>query len=96
MKCPFCNEEIKQGAKFCVHCGKKLEQTNNCPQCNAPLKEGAKFCTKCGTRISTGTLNGKQQLPADMESATERIYWNIQPGQVARVISEAEFESYGL
>ncbi len=94
MKCPFCNEEIKQGAKFCVHCGKKLEQTNNCPQCNAPLKEGAKFCTKCGTRISTGTLNGKQQLPADMESATERIYWNIQPGQVARVISEAEFESY--
>ena len=29
-----------------------------------------------------------------MESATERIYWNIQPGQVARVISEAEFESY--
>lgn len=94
MKCPFCNEEIKQGAKFCVHCGKKLEVANTCPQCNSPLKEGAKFCTKCGTKISSGKLNDKTPLPADIESATERIYWNIQPGQVARVISEAEFESY--
>lgn len=94
MNCPFCNESIKPGAKFCVHCGKKLEETNSCPQCHAALKPGAKFCTKCGTRITGAAANGKHNLPADMESATERIYWNIQPGQVARLISEAEFESY--
>ena len=94
MNCPFCNEPIKPGAKFCVHCGKKLESGDNCPQCGSPLKPGAKFCTKCGTRIAGGAYNEKRNLPEDMESATERIYWNIQPGQVARVISEAEFESY--
>ena len=94
MNCPFCNESIKPGAKFCVHCGKKLEETNSCPQCHAALKPGAKFCTKCGTRITGAAANDKHNLPADMESATERIYWNIQPGQVARLISEAEFESY--
>lgn len=101
MNCPFCNQEIKTGAKFCVHCGKKLEQSappaqgNLCPNCNAPLKEGAKFCGKCGTRISQGEVNGSAIAANDIENATERIYWNIQPGQVARVISEAEFESYG-
>lgn len=94
MNCPFCNQPIKEGAKFCVHCGKKLEESLSCPKCNAPLKPGAKFCTKCGTKISTSEANDKRGLAQDMENATERIYWNIQPGQVARVISEAEFESY--
>lgn len=94
MNCPFCNESIEPGAKFCVHCGKKLEEVNSCPQCHAALKPGAKFCTKCGTRIAGGEANDKRNLPSDIESATERIYWNIQPGQVARLISEAEFESY--
>lgn len=94
MNCPHCNASIKPGAKFCVHCGKKLEATNCCPQCQSALKPGAKFCTKCGTRITDNKAGEKHNLPSDIESATERIYWNIQPGQVARVISEAEFESY--
>lgn len=94
MNCPHCNETIKPGAKFCVHCGKKIDVTNCCPQCHAELKPGAKFCVKCGTRITNSEANEKRNLPSDIESATERIYWNIQPGQVARVISEAEFESY--
>lgn len=94
MNCPYCNENIKPGAKFCAHCGKKLEETNSCPQCHSALKPGAKFCGKCGTRIAGGEANDKRNLPSDIESATERIYWNIQPGQVARLISEAEFESY--
>lgn len=96
MNCPICNNPIKPGAKFCTSCGKKLDESGNlCPKCNAPLKPDAKFCTKCGTRISQENPSNKQKLPEDMESSTERIYWNIQPGQVARVISEAEFESYG-
>lgn len=104
MNCPYCNATLKPEAKFCVHCGKKIEDntksqqqsatTNNCPQCNAPLKEGAKFCTKCGTRIQTNATINKQPLPTDIDSAGERIVWNIQPGQVARVISESEFASY--
>lgn len=108
MNCPHCNEAIKPGAKFCVHCGKKIEVSNEnatqdktmksdeniCPQCHNPLKPGAKFCTKCGTKISVNATINKQPLPEDMDNAGERIIWNIQPGQVARVISESEFASY--
>lgn len=108
MNCPYCNGAIKPGAKFCVHCGKKIEteanvvqqseavksENNVCPQCNNILKPGAKFCTKCGTRISTDAKINNKPLPQDMDSANERIFWNIQPGQVARVISESEFASY--
>lgn len=78
----------------------------NCPKCNAPLKPGAKFCTKCGTRIApdanagnasaeADSLKARQNLPGDIQTATQRIYWNILPGQVARVISENELENYG-
>ena len=84
---------------------------NNCPKCNAPLKPGAKFCTKCGTRIeftsaapeapktpapeAESPKGRPQNLPADIQTATQRIYWNILQGQVARVITENELESYG-
>ena len=104
MNCPHCNAEIKDGAKFCTHCGKKTEtaskvsqnqtSANRCPQCNNPLKEGSKFCTKCGTKISVNATINKKPLPDDMDSANERILWNIHPGQVARVISESEFAQY--
>ena len=106
MNCPHCNQAIKPGAKFCVHCGKKIEAAsapsndlakndeNICPQCHNQLKPGAKFCTKCGTKIQTNATINKQPLPQDMDSANERMIWNIQPGQVARVIGESEFASY--
>ena len=84
---------------------------SNCPKCNAPLKPGAKFCTKCGTRIENPTAAPEatkaqasagepqkvrqQNLPADIQTATQRIYGNILQGQVARVITESELESYG-
>lgn len=83
---------------------------SNCPKCNAPLKPGAKFCTKCGARIESQSASpeevkatkpdadntkARQNLPEDIQTATQRIYWNILPGQVARVISENELENYG-
>lgn len=93
MKCPKCNAELREGAKFCTKCGEKIvqqceqktEQQPVCVKCGAPLKTGAKFCTKCGAKV---------QAAEDMQAAAGRIYWNIQPGLMARVISEAEFDTY--
>ena len=28
MKCPNCNNEVSDGAKFCNHCGSKIEVKN--------------------------------------------------------------------
>ena len=110
MKCPKCNAEVREGAKFCTSCGQKIEQTQTCPKCGSPLRPGAKFCTSCGNRLASGTDTGdaartsaaapapkaenREPLSQDMNNVRGRIYWNIQPGQVARVIDEAEFDSY--
>lgn len=83
----------------------------NCPKCNAPVREGAKFCTSCGQRIApaeeskpvaeaTTTEVPVENSPLgdhsrDLNEVKGRIYWNIQPGQVARVIDEAELDLFG-
>ena len=104
MNCPKCNNPLREGAKFCTKCGEKIAQvaqsttSNVCPQCGATLKEGAKFCTKCGCKLgvapAVGNEEKKPQVAEDMGTAKGRIYWNIQPGQIARVITEQEFDSY--
>ena len=102
MNCPKCNSELRPGAKFCTKCGQKVEEAPMCPQCNAPLKPGAKFCTKCGCKLTSNTTptpDVETKAPVsttsnDINMANGRIYWNVLPGQIARVINESEFESY--
>ena len=106
MNCPKCNNPLREGAKFCTKCGERIVQpaqsttANACPQCGAPLREGAKFCTKCGCKVGNAPASAvssedkKPQVAEDMGTAKGRIYWNIQPGQIARVITEQEFDSY--
>ena len=101
MNCPKCQSELRPGAKFCTKCGQKIETAPVCPQCGAPLKPNAKFCTKCGYRLAAQQTPVKveeraaaPQVVSDMDVVGSRILWNVFPGQVARVISEVEFESY--
>jgi len=49
MKCPKCQFENKEGAKFCLECGEGLEF--KCPQCGKILPLLAKFCDECGQRL---------------------------------------------
>ena len=107
MICPNCNAELREGAKFCAKCGQKVAQVNTCISCGAELRPGAKFCAKCGTRQApaadakaTAPAAGETKAAAlntapDMSQAGGRIYWNVQPGQVARIIREDEFEQIG-
>ena len=90
MNCPKCNAILRPGVKFCTSCGQKIETSATCTQCGAPLKSGAKFCIKCGQRVTLAekTSAPSQETTSDINSVKGRIYWNIQPGQVARVINE--------
>ncbi len=49
MKCPTCQTDNKEGAKFCIECGHQFEL--KCPQCGHPLPSVAKFCEMCGHRL---------------------------------------------
>ena len=49
MKCPKCQFDNREGAKFCKECGNKLELT--CPQCGTAYTPGTKFCDECGQSL---------------------------------------------
>ena len=50
MKCPKCQIENRELAKFCNECGNKLELV--CPQCKGSNRAGSKFCDECGTKLA--------------------------------------------
>ena len=66
MKCPKCQFENREGAKFCLNCGESLEV--RCPECGKKLPLLSKFCDECGQRL-------EEVLEAEKEVAeAERKY----------------------
>ena len=55
MQCSKCQHENREGAKFCLKFGVKLE--NLCPQCGAKLPSEASFCDECGTRLEDAAMD---------------------------------------
>ena len=51
MKCPRCQGENVDGARFCEDCGARLELA--CPSCGQPVSAGKKFCRSCGATLTT-------------------------------------------
>jgi class 3 adenylate cyclase/tetratricopeptide (TPR) repeat protein len=50
MRCPHCDADTPDGAKFCIECGTPLRP--RCPQCGADTLPRAKFCGECGTPLT--------------------------------------------
>jgi class 3 adenylate cyclase/tetratricopeptide (TPR) repeat protein len=46
MKCPNCQFDNREGAKFCKECGNELELA--CPKCGGIYIQDSKFCDACG------------------------------------------------
>jgi class 3 adenylate cyclase/tetratricopeptide (TPR) repeat protein len=46
MRCPQCQHENPEHAKFCLECGTRLALT--CSQCSTELPPNAQFCLECG------------------------------------------------
>jgi ribosomal protein L40E len=49
MKCPKCNAENPEEAKFCIKCGKPMEF--HCPKCGAITPVIGDFCMSCGHQL---------------------------------------------
>jgi len=52
MKCPRCQHENPQGARFCEECAAALART--CSNCGTPLSATAKFCHACAHPVAAG------------------------------------------
>ncbi len=60
MKCPKCQSENPEKAKFCIECGNQMEfhcpkcgekLLQICPKCGAENLPGDNFCDQCGHNL---------------------------------------------
>ena len=74
-----------------------------CPNCNSQVADDHVFCMECGTRIEMEPAPVQEEAKTEepqaepvehMTDVENHIMWNIQPGQVARLITEKEFLQY--
>ena len=52
MRCPACDLENPEQARYCANCGGRLGST--CPRCQAAVSPGVRFCMSCGAAIAAG------------------------------------------
>ena len=62
--CKSCGKELLPNARFCLECGKKVEdeETINCPSCGAKAPKG-KFCIVCGMELTPKCPTCGRELP---------------------------------
>lgn len=65
MKCPKCQIDNKEEAKFCKKCGAKLELA--CPSCGHPYEEDNLFCEQCGKRLEEVVATEREVPEAESE-----------------------------
>ncbi len=65
-KCPKCQTEVDENAKFCPSCGYNFEsdQLMKCPSCGKDIPKTSKFCPECGKPIVTKCLKCGTEIPA--------------------------------
>jgi class 3 adenylate cyclase/tetratricopeptide (TPR) repeat protein len=55
MRCPQCQAENPEGARFCEECGARLARA--CAQCGAEVSPGKRFCWSCGAPFVAPTAD---------------------------------------
>lgn len=57
-----------------------------CPKCGKEMPDSNRFCTNCGSPLS---ISG--ETDSNVSVIKNKALWNIQPGEIARKISELDF-----
>jgi class 3 adenylate cyclase len=71
MRCPHCQHENREGARFCAACGRSF--ASKCPACGSEPPPGAVFCDHCGTPL-TGTTTAAAPPPLVPRPQTPQAY----------------------
>lgn len=70
VKCSNCGNEISDQAKFCPHCGDKVERKQFCTECGLELPKEALYCAKCGTKL----LSTSDSLISDVTAEKTKAF----------------------
>ncbi len=81
MKCPKCQFENRQGAKFCKECGTNLELA--CLGCGTVYEIGSKFCDECGYTLAQEPQINKTELASDGERKHVTVLFSDLSGYTA-------------
>jgi len=68
MKCPHCQDENREGVKFCEHCGAVIELV--CPSCGAHVPPDRRFCGECGHALVEGKKSTAKSQPKPKKPST--------------------------
>jgi len=88
MKCPKCQAELPDNAKFCGVCGQSLKAERVCPQCGQVNPQDFQFCLQCGRALAqpvppspppssmpTSFANGRYQVKKFLgEGGKKKVY----------------------
>ena len=86
MKCPGCQFENREEAKFCLKCGEKLEF--KCPKCGKHLPSEAMFCDECGHKLTLPP----EPLPKDLsfDDKLTKIQKYLPKGLTEKILSQRD------
>ncbi|RJP31414.1 MAG: hypothetical protein C4527_08185 [Candidatus Omnitrophota bacterium] len=51
--CPHCRGEVPREAKYCLHCGRLVDNFQYCQECHEPISIEAKRCCYCAQKVPT-------------------------------------------
>ena len=86
MKCPKCQLENREGAKFCNECGYKFELS--CSECGATNRVGSKFCDECGSKLILPIEQASKDLSFDEKLSKIQKY--LPKGLTEKILSQRD------
>ncbi|MFH1294060.1 MAG: adenylate/guanylate cyclase domain-containing protein [Pseudomonadota bacterium] len=86
MKCPKCQHENPDDAKFCNECAKKLELI--CPECGKANPPGSKFCNECAKNLILPSEPPRKDLSFDEK--LDKIQRYLPKGLTDKILSQRD------
>jgi class 3 adenylate cyclase/tetratricopeptide (TPR) repeat protein len=86
MKCPKCQHENPDEARFCNACGSKLEIT--CAECGKSNPPGSRFCNACGQTLTVSSEPSPKELSFD--DKLDKIQRYLPKGLTEKILSQRD------
>jgi len=86
MKCPKCQCENPEEAKFCGKCGAKFFLI--CPQCSSENTPGNNFCNECGHDFTISSEPSPKDLSFDEK--LDKIQRYLPKGLTEKILSQRD------
>jgi class 3 adenylate cyclase/tetratricopeptide (TPR) repeat protein len=86
MKCPKCEFDNREGAKFCGKCREKLSRI--CPHCSTENPPGNTFCDECGNDFATPS--GPRPQAVSFDDKLDKIQRYLPKGLTEKILAQKD------